>query len=189
MGNLNRSCYVCLAEYTFYLVIWGYLKQTVHFREQLTLKNRSTKKPRSLSYLWRKKETIKSGTRVGISNAILVPGTGFERTNLQKFKCQGGCWSFKLIDAFSSVLIWCWLTVISDLNEYLQALQDNPDLLDIPGKRWGYNNAFNFQSIQNTSMPIDLIDSDSGLPIALVSYLLILMIVKRILPIITRGNV
>ena len=38
-------------------------------------------------------------------------------------------------------------------------------------------------------MPIDLIDSDSGLPIALVSYLLILMIVKRIHPIITRGNV
>lgn len=29
-------------------------------------------------------------------------------------------------------------------------------------------------------MPIDLIDSDSGLPIALVSYSLILMIVKRI---------
>ena len=47
----------------------------------------------------------------------------------------------------------------------------------------------NFQSIQNTSMPIDLIDSDSGLPIALVSYLFILMIVKLILPIITRGNV
>ena len=47
----------------------------------------------------------------------------------------------------------------------------------------------NFQSIQNKSMPIDLIDSDSGLPIALVNYLLILMIVKRILPIITRGNV
>ena len=38
-------------------------------------------------------------------------------------------------------------------------------------------------------MPIDLIDSDSGLPIALVSYLLILMIVKRILPIIIQGNV
>ena len=38
-------------------------------------------------------------------------------------------------------------------------------------------------------MPIDLIDSDSGLPIALVSYSLILMIVKRILSIITRGNV
>ena len=38
-------------------------------------------------------------------------------------------------------------------------------------------------------MPIDLIDSDSGLPIVLVSYLLILMTVKRILPIITRGNV
>ena len=38
-------------------------------------------------------------------------------------------------------------------------------------------------------MPIDPIDSDSGLPIALVSYSLILMIVKRILPIITRGNV
>ena len=91
VGNLNRSCYVCPAEYTFYLLIWGYLKQTVHFREQLTLKNRSKKKPRSLSCLLRKKETIKSGTRVGISNTILVPGTGFERTNLQKFKCQGGC--------------------------------------------------------------------------------------------------
>ena len=55
VGNLNRSCYVCLAEYTFYLLIWGYLKQTVHFREQLTLKNRSTRKPRSLSRLLRKK--------------------------------------------------------------------------------------------------------------------------------------